>query len=50
MATFNQDGRTVHGNQYVGDTVNATHGDHSLVVDARTVAAFAGAVGVFHGG
>ena len=37
MATFNQDNQTVHGNQYMGDTVNVTHGQLSPI-DARTVA------------
>ncbi|WP_328388015.1 hypothetical protein [Nocardia sp. NBC_00416] len=37
MATFNQNNQTVHGNQYMGDTVNVTHGDRSPI-DARTVA------------
>jgi hypothetical protein len=37
MATFNQGNQTVHGNQYMGDTVNVTHGDRSPI-DARTVA------------
>ncbi|MFD8544659.1 hypothetical protein [Streptomyces sp. NPDC059649] len=37
MATFNQGNQTVHGNQYMGDTVNVTHGNRSPI-DARTVA------------
>lgn len=37
MATFNQDNQTVYGNQYMGDTVNVTHGERSPI-DARTVA------------
>jgi hypothetical protein len=37
MATFNQSNQTVYGNQYMGDTVNVTHGDRSPI-DARTVA------------
>ncbi|MFK0222612.1 hypothetical protein ACIQWN_31030 [Streptomyces vinaceus] len=37
MATFNQNNQTVHGNQYMGDTVNVTHGNLSSI-DARTVA------------
>lgn len=37
MATFNQSNQTVHGNQYMGDTVNVTHGDRSHI-DARTLA------------
>lgn len=36
MATFNQHNQTVHGDQYMGDTVNITHGDRSPI-DARTV-------------
>ena len=36
MATFNQDRQTVHGNQYMGDIVNVTHGERSPI-DARTV-------------
>ncbi len=37
MATFNQGNQTVHGNQYMGDTINVTHGERSPI-DARTVA------------
>ncbi|MFH8411288.1 hypothetical protein ACH4FX_41975 [Streptomyces sp. NPDC018019] len=37
MATFDQSNQTVHGNQYMGDTVNVTHGSYSPI-DARTVA------------
>lgn len=37
MATFNQENQTVLGNQYMGDTVNVTHGERSPI-DARTVA------------
>ncbi|WP_156037563.1 hypothetical protein [Glycomyces tenuis] len=37
MATFNVNKQTVHGNSYVGDTFNITHGEHSPI-DARTLA------------
>ncbi|GII75726.1 hypothetical protein Sru01_07080 [Sphaerisporangium rufum] len=37
MATFNQNNQKVYGNQYMGDTVNVTHGERSPI-DARTVA------------
>jgi hypothetical protein len=37
MATFNQNNQTVHGDQYMGDTVNVTQGDTSPI-DARAVA------------
>ncbi|MEV4970871.1 hypothetical protein [Streptomyces scopuliridis] len=37
MATFNQNNQKVYGNQYMGDTMNVTHGDRSPI-DARTVA------------
>jgi hypothetical protein len=34
MATFNQHNQTVHGDQYMGDSVNVTHG-HRSPIDAR---------------
>ncbi|MEU6423226.1 hypothetical protein [Streptomyces spiralis] len=37
MATFNQNNQTVHGDQYMGDTVNVTQGDSSPI-DTRAVA------------
>ncbi|GAA2350651.1 hypothetical protein [Glycomyces rutgersensis] len=35
MATFNQHNQTVHGDQYMADSINVTHG-HRSPIDART--------------